>query len=41
MIETFTELDKKESTRMDDTDKASQCFIWLSGCHPDLQVHKV
>ncbi|MFC6690847.1 hypothetical protein [Pseudomonas lini] len=27
---TLTELDKKESACMDDTDKASQCLIWLS-----------
>ena len=29
---TLTELDKKESARMDETDKAAQCLIWLTDC---------
>lgn len=38
---TFTELDKKVSTWMDDSDKATQCLIWLSSYRPPLQPHKV
>ncbi|WP_223488153.1 hypothetical protein [Pseudomonas sp. A-RE-19] len=32
----LAELDKKESAWMDDTDKASQCLIWLSDGPPFL-----
>ncbi|WP_018925586.1 hypothetical protein [Pseudomonas umsongensis] len=38
---TFTELDKKVSAWMDDSDKATQCLIWLSSYRPPLQPHKV
>ncbi|QZP30718.1 hypothetical protein [Pseudomonas sp. DR48] len=36
----FIELDKKESTGMDDADRAIQCLIWLFGSCP-LQECKV